>query len=107
MINGGFVQDDGKKEDLFAILKDADEIYCEHPFAYMDKSVKPPKLFNGTIDLLYVKDGKHHIVDYKTNYDDTDLYTTYQAQLNAYAQALKEIDGIDADTRLYHIDVKE
>lgn len=106
MTSGGFIQENGKKEDLFEELKGAKEIYCEYPFSYLDNSVNPPKLFNGTIDLLYVKDGKYHIVDYKTNYDDSNLTDTYQGQLDAYMKALKEILNIDSDARIYHIDIK-
>ena len=105
MLNGGFKQEDGQKEDLFAILKQASEIHCEYPFSYFDHSVNPPKLFNGTIDLLYKLNGKYYIVDYKTNYDATDLTTTYKYQLDSYVKAFKETTGEDSVARLYHIDI--
>ena len=105
MTSGGFIQENGQKEDLFAILKQAEEIYCEYPFYYLDNSVNPPKLFNGTIDLLYKINGKYYVVDYKTNYDTTDLSATYQYQLASYVKALKETIGVDSEARLYHIDI--
>ena len=106
MTSGGFIQANGQKEDLFKELEKADEIYCECPFSYIDDSVSPKKLFNGTIDLLYKKDNKYHVVDYKTNYDVTNLLSIYQGQLDAYVKALKETANIDAEAKLYHIDTK-
>ena len=102
MTSGGFVQESGQKEDLFAILKNASEIYCEYPFSYLEGD----KLYNGTIDLLYKLNGQYYVVDYKTNYDDSNLTNIYQCQLNAYVKALKETANLDANARIYHIDIK-
>ena len=102
MTSGGFVQASGQKEDLLATLKNASEIYCEMPFSYQEDS----NIFNGSIDLFYKLGDKYFIVDYKTNYDDTDLDITYENQLEAYKQAVKNIAGIDATARIYHIDIK-
>ena len=103
MTSGGFVQASGQKEDLFELLKRADlaDIYCELPFSYQEGT----DIYNGSIDLFYKLDGKYHIVDYKTNYDDTNLDYKYENQLAAYQKAVKEIEGIDADARIYHIDI--
>ena len=105
MTTGGYKQEGGQVEDLFNVLKQASEIYCEYPFSYFDKSTKPPKLFNGTIDLLYKIGNQYYIVDYKTNYDTTDLAATYKDQLDSYIKALKETTGFDGVARLYHIDI--
>ena len=72
---------------------------------YFDNSVNPTKLCNGTIDLLYKLGEKYYIVDYKTNYDATDLATTYKDQLDSYVKAFKETTGNDSVERLYHIDI--
>lgn len=102
MSSGGFLQADNKKEDLFAILKTASEMYCEMPFAYQEGS----NIFNGSIDLFYKLGDKYYIVDYKTNYDGNNLDEKYANQLEAYKQAVKNIAGIDATARIYHIDIK-
>ena len=102
MTSGGFVQESGEKEDLFALLKNADEIYCEMPFSYQEGD----KIYNGSIDLFYKLNGEYFIVDYKTNYDGTNLDSVYQNQLAAYQKAVKDIEGIDATARIYHIDIK-
>ena len=99
MLNGGYMQSSGQKEDLFAILKNADEIYCELPFSYKEGD----NIYNGSIDLFYRIGDKYYIVDYKTNYDGENLEQRYEAQLKAYQKAVKEIEGIDASARIYHI----
>ena len=102
MTSGGFIQSNGNKEDLFNVLKDAEEIYCEMPFAYKDGS----NIYNGSIDLFYKYKGKYYIVDYKTNYDSNNLDEKYANQLEAYQTAVKQIAGVDATARTYHIDTK-
>ena len=103
MTSGGYVQASGNKEDLFEVLKAAEEIYCEMPFAYQDGS----NIFNGSIDLFYKYKGEYYIVDYKTNYDGNNLDEKYALQLDAYKQAVKNIAGITASARIYHIDTKD
>ena len=102
MTSGGYTQSNGDKEDLFEILKGADEIYCEMPFAYQDGT----NVYNGSIDLLYKYKGEYFIVDYKTNYDGNNLDEKYALQLDAYKAAVKRIVGINATARIYHIDTK-
>ena len=102
MTSGGFIQSNGNKEDLFNVLKDAEEIYCEMPFAYKDDN----NIYNGSIDLFYKYKGKYYIVDYKTNYDGNNLDEKYANQLEAYQTAVKQIAGVDATARIYHIDTK-
>ena len=102
MLSGGYVQTSGQKEDLLEILKKADEIYCELPFSYKEGD----NIYNGSIDLFYKVGNKYYIVDYKTNYDGENLDQRYEAQLKAYQKAVKEIEGIDAETRIYHISAK-
>lgn len=104
--NGGFTQNNGVCADILAELKCADEVYCEVPFCH---KVSEPDgsftLWNGVIDLLYKKDGKWRIVDYKTNAEAEQLEYKYYEQLSAYKNAFKAISGEDADTFIYHIDI--
>ena len=102
MISGGFIQASGQKEDLLEILKNASEIYCEMPFSYQEDN----NIFNGSIDLFYKLDDKYYIVDYKTNYDSDNLESIYEKQLEAYQKAVKDIVGVEATARIYHIDIK-
>lgn len=104
--NGGFPQNNGMPEDILAEVKCADEVYCEVPFCH--KINEPDgtfKLWNGIIDLLYKKNGKWRIVDYKTNYESEQLDYKYAEQLNAYKAAFNAITGEDVETFVYHIDV--
>lgn len=99
--NGGYKQDKGKVDDLLTELKESDEIITEVPFAYKDGN----DIYNGIIDLLYKKDNKWYIVDYKTNLDDKELDKKYENQLEGYKKALLT-QGIEAEAYIYHIDIK-
>ena len=101
MKNGGFNQDSGKIIDLIGELKGSDEIITEVPFAYKDGS----DIYNGIIDLLYKKNNKWYIVDYKTNLDGKELDKKYENQLEGYKKALFS-QGIEADAYIYYIDIK-
>lgn len=97
--NGGFNQDNGFDKDIISILKQADEIYSELPFSYNENN----NIYNGIIDLLYKKDNKWVIVDYKTNFDSKELDKKYENQLEAYKKALL-LQDIEAEAYIYHID---
>ena len=97
----GFKDEIVKLEDLLKELKDA-ECHTEIPFSYVENN----EVWYGNIDLLYIKDGKYYIVDYKTNFDSSNLEEKYKSQLEAYKNALKKIKDIDATTYIYHIDIK-
>ena len=83
----------------------ADEVYTEVPFCYKDDSHKNIVIWNGIMDVIYMKDGKWHIIDYKTNLEDEGLDKEYKNQLNIYAKAFEEIMGQKADAKTYHIAV--
>ncbi len=104
MRSGGYVQTNGLPQDMLNTLIGADEVYCEVPFCYRDDS-DGLVIWNGIMDVIYSKDGRWHIVDYKTNADGSELDTKYQAQLSAYIKAFKATTGEDADALTYHIDV--
>jgi len=108
MRSGGYIQSNGLPQDLLTILLNADEVYCEVPFSYLDEPSQPAgskKLWNGIIDVIY-RDGEvWHIVDYKTNADGNDLDWKYQEQMKAYEKAFHTITGENADAKTYHIDV--
>ena len=104
--NGGFPQNNGMPRDILSELKSAEEFYCEVPFCHkVSEDDGSFNLWNGIIDLLYKKNGKWRIVDYKTNYESEQLDYKYAEQLNAYKTAFKDITGEDAEAIIYHIDV--
>ena len=104
--NGGYQQKTGFEADILSLLKDAEEVHCEIPFSYKDDEEDGTfSLWNGIIDLLYKKDGKWHIVDYKTNAEINDLKDKYRDQLSAYVKAVQKLTGETADTAIYHIEV--
>lgn len=103
MHSGGFVQKGKAPQDILPIILSADKYYSEVPFTIkIDNNI-----WNGIIDLIYEKDGKLHIIDWKTNKDDEGLDEHYKNQLDAYKQAVKESLHQDVeDALIYHIDVK-
>jgi ATP-dependent exoDNAse (exonuclease V) beta subunit len=102
--NGGYVQANGSPQDILGTLLAADEVYCEVPFCYKDETTENT-VWNGIMDVIYSKDGRWHILDYKTSADGSGLDTRYQDQLSAYVRAFKATTGIDADAKTYHIDI--
>ncbi|MBR5415635.1 MAG: UvrD-helicase domain-containing protein [Thermoguttaceae bacterium] len=104
MKNGGYAQENGLPADILAELDSADKFFCELPFTYKDTTENI--VWNGIMDLVYAKDGKWHIVDYKTNADGKGLDEKYQPQLSAYIDAFKATAGCDdVDAHTYHIDI--
>lgn len=99
--NEGYKQNNGCIQDIFNELISADEVHCEVPFAYMDGDI----VWNGIMDAIYKKDGKWHIIDYKTNAESGNLDIKYKEQLASYIKAFKNIAGEDADALIYHIDI--
>lgn len=102
---GGYPQINPAPQDILNTLLKADEVYCEVPFCYCEDQEKENVLWNGIMDVVYLKDGRWHIIDYKTNADGSDLDKRYQAQLEAYKKAFKATTGEEADALTYHIDV--
>jgi len=102
--NGGYDQGNSVPKDILNELLAADEVHCEVPFCYKDIDDNGDTIiWNGVIDVAYLKDGKWHIVDYKTNADPDDLDGKYQGQLTAYIKAFEEMTGCKPDALIYHI----
>lgn len=98
--NGGYPQINGAIQDILPVLLSAEEIYSEVPFTYKEDNT----IINGIIDLIYRKDNKLHIIDWKTNKSDKDLADHYKEQLNAYINAIEQITNEKAeDALIYHI----
>ncbi len=102
---GGYPQTNGLPQDMLKTLLSADEVYCEVPFSYTEDTENGKVLWNGIMDVVYLSEGKWHIVDYKTNADGSDLDKKYRAQMSAYVKAFKAITGEEADAATYHIGV--
>lgn len=101
--NGGYVQENDIAQDILQTLLNADQVFCEVPFCYMNER---REMFNGVMDAIYCIDNEWHIVDYKTNADGHGLDNVYREQLNSYIDAFKELTGLDADAKTYHIDLR-
>ncbi len=101
--NGGFPQETDVPQDILRELLSAEEVHCEQPFCYREPGTT--KLWHGVMDVLYKKDGRWHIVDYKTNADPSDLDEKYREQMKAYVAAFREMRGDEADARVYHLEV--
>ena len=99
---GGYPQINGATQDILPELLNADETYSEVPFAYKEKDI----IWNGIIDLIYRKNGKLHIIDWKTNKNDEGLAEHYKGQLEAYKKATKQITDEEVeDAMIYHITI--
>ncbi len=53
------------------------------------------------MDVVYRRDGRWHIIDYKTDYE----FKTHRTQLNAYIEAFRQLTGEEADALIYHIPI--
>ena len=102
MMNGGYKQENGSAADLLSELQNA-ECHCELPFCTY--SADTGVTVNGVMDLVYKKNGRWYIVDYKTNFESSGLDEKYSTQLSAYQKAFKELTGADARCRIYHIPI--
>ena len=101
VLGGGYEQKNGMTKDIFAELMSADEVFCEVPFCRLDGDT----MWHGVLDVVYGKNGKWHIVDYKTNADDDDIDEKYRNQTDSYIEAFRELTGNEADAWIYHIDI--
>ncbi len=99
VLSGGFPQQGSVPQDILKELLAAKEVFCELPLCYKEDD----KIWHGSMDVVYCREGRWHIVDYKTNAEADDLDVKYQAQLEAYRKAFKELTGNDADALIYHI----
>ncbi len=99
---GGYPQINGAMQNILPEILNAEEAYSEVPFTWMEGDV----IWNGIIDLIYRKDGKLHIIDWKTNRSDEGLAQHYEGQLEAYKKAVKQIIGEEVeDALIYHISI--
>ena len=98
MFSGGYPQKNNAPQDLLLVVLSSDS-QCEVPFSFKEGKM----VWQGIIDLIYVKDDKYYIVDYKTNEDDDNLEEEYKKQLEAYQKALKKALGADSEAFIYHI----
>ncbi len=98
--NGGFPQETVVPQDILQELVNSEEVHCEVPFCYREGD---ERIWHGVMDVLYKKDGRWHIIGYKTNADPSDLDEKYQEQMKAYVAAFREMTREEADARVYHI----
>ena len=56
--------DDFINSDTYQLIKDADQIYQEKQFRYKDEN---GLIINGIFDLVFIKDNKVYVLDYKTD----------------------------------------
>lgn len=96
---------------VYSEIKNADEVYREKCFTMaLDAGETDPGLpencrgektvVNGKIDILYIKDGKTYIVDYKTDRikNIEELKTRYSTQMLMYKKAVKRAFGTDVSS---------
>ena len=58
-------------------------------------------VLSGQIDLLFVRDGKAFVVDFKT--DRVERPEQHAFQLSVYRKAAEELFGLPVETRLYYL----
>lgn len=105
MHHGGYLQTNKAPKDILPILIDDNvKAYPEVPFTFKDDK---NRIWNGIIDLLYFKDDKAHIIDWKTNKSGIDLDEHYKSQLEDYKYAVENALGIKIeDALIYHLQIK-
>lgn len=104
MLGGGYPQSNGMPADLLAELASADKVMTEVPFCLKTQDGDSSALTHGIMDLVYLKDGRWRIVDYKTSEKVRDLDRHYDLQLSAYREAFRQLTGFEAEAKVYHID---
>ncbi len=108
-----------QKLDLFfssevcSDILSADEIYREFPFRFLLPAKElyhvPSQeqvLIQGVVDLVYIKDNKAYIIDYKTDAsaDEKQMTEKYQPQLMIYQKAIEKVLNISvSQTILFSI----
>ena len=75
------------KSDFWDEAKRSD-CSVETPFAFAES---PNVILTGVIDLIFGREGRWHIIDYKTDVESPSEVTSYQAQLKMYERAMVTI----------------
>ena len=90
--------------DIIKDLSVNGKLYKEQRFLFtvpanelISTSSSEPVIVQGILDLLYEKDGKAVIIDYKTDFvkDEQTLVSRYKIQLEMYEKAVKKIRGLE------------
>ena len=95
--------------DTYQLIKDADQIYQEKQFRYKDEN---GLIINGIFDLVFIKDNKVYVLDYKTdrvskdNSDET-LKDLHRTQLSYYSKVLKEVFHTDVQPIIYYLHINK
>ena len=95
--------------DTYQLIKDADRIYQEKQFRYKDEN---GLIINGIFDLVFIKDNKVYVLDYKTdrvskdNSDET-LKDLHRTQLSYYSKVLKEVFHTDVQPIIYYLHINK
>ncbi|SUK16736.1 exonuclease RexA [Staphylococcus agnetis] len=106
------------QSDLYLTIAQSDTLYRELPFIVnqhdMEKGTHETDaaIIQGMIDVVFVKDGKHYFVDYKTDafvrrrgmteeQVGEQLKNKYQVQMKYYQKALETITGQKVSGYLY------
>lgn len=104
MHNGGYKQENDTPQDILSTLIGDDvSVSCEVPFSFKDDK---ERIWSGVVDLLYIKDNKAYIIDWKTNKNNIDLDEHYKNQLEDYKYAVEQLLKIPVISKnIYHIAV--
>lgn len=104
MHNGGYKQENDTPQDILStLIGDDASVSCEVPFSFKDDK---ERIWSGVVDLLYIKDNKAYIIDWKTNKNNIDLDEHYKNQLEDYKYAVEQLLKIPVISKnIYHIAV--
>ena len=95
--------------DTYQLIKDADRIYQEKQFRYKDEN---GLIINGIFDLVFIKDNKVYVLDYKTDRVSKDnseevLKELHRTQLSYYSKVLKEVFHTDVQPIIYYLHINK
>ena len=84
------------ESNLWKQIEEAQVVYTEVDCSYVEDVGDIPRLITGKIDLVFLKEGKWTIVDYKTDrMDATGLEEKYADQVATYVSAWKNVTQSD------------
>ncbi len=96
VLSGGFLA-----SELGRTVLAAQRRWVELPFCYLAESAAGPLAVSGQVDLLFLKDGRYGVVDFKT--DRYRLPAAHQAQLALYCLACRELTGGEVAGTLFYL----
>lgn len=91
--------------DIYQEIAEADAIYKEKAFRFKDEDI----IINGIFDLVFIKDGRVSVLDYKTDHitnkiSEKKLIKKHQLQLSYYKKVLSQYFNSDVKGYVFYLE---